>query len=251
MNFLYSANSPPPLAAASTGYLSNLPDDSLRSIASYLTITEAATFFACSKRLYQLAADPHYWEYKLAASLSKSFSNRDTNVEIRSDNPRDVLQSLVTGLPKEIHELVDKVLESSSTDRQEESHDNILVSSLCQKLFEDNKDNPKFRNNLEALGRSIQYRNCMCGQSRPCYWSSKPSSTENIYESITFLLTSPVSVIYGFSLSPYQAFWHPDAPIYAPKECCIELLLPVLNEKDIDQYSGNITKVNDVSYYIY
>jgi hypothetical protein len=31
----------------------------------------------------------------------------------------------------------------------------------------------------------------------------------------------------GFSVTPYQAFWHPRSPVYAPKAAKLQLLAPV------------------------
>lgn len=131
---------------------------------------------------------------------------------------------------KRIENLVVEVLETSSVDREEECGGNILVPSFCFELLTNSRSS--FPNETtEHMGLLCQTV-CRCVADRPCYWSSQPSSTSNISESITLRLASQVSIIFGFSVTPYQAFFHPSSPIYSPIEVCLDVLMPTLTVND-------------------
>eukprot|EP01040_Poterioochromonas_malhamensis_P006580 gene6580-7084_t len=64
-----------------------------------------------------------------------------------------------------------------------------------------------------------------------------PSPQAEGIEFLTFKLSSPVSLIQSFSVTPYQAFWHPQCPCYGPQYVAIQFLLP--SNTATKDYSGN------------
>jgi hypothetical protein len=45
---------------------------------------------------------------------------------------------------------------------------------------------------------------CGCAYGTPCYWSSKPSSSADVKENMTFKLRIFLTAVVGFSITPYQ-----------------------------------------------
>eukprot|EP00981_Chlorochromonas_danica_P005760 scaffold1187_cov181-Ochromonas_danica.AAC.24 len=112
--------------------------------------------------------------------------------------------------------LVVDVLDASSIDREEESPRNILEDSLCYTLF----------HNYFTQNHAYSQFYCGCADGRPCYWSSAPNPSENSIEFLTLNLQSTVSLLTGFFILPYCAFFHPNEPTYAPKEVALQVISP-------------------------
>jgi hypothetical protein len=112
------------------------------------------------------------------------------------------------------------------------------ITNFCYNLFQ--------RGVTVDLLRS-QIR-CGCGFSRPCYWSSGPFQDKNKTEFITFECYSPISLIIGLGIQPYQASWHPGSPTYGSCEVCVEFLLP---ETSIRQYPPVPSQTYRVNHYIF
>lgn len=71
----------------------------------------------------------------------------------------------------------------------------------------------------------IAQQQCGCnGSGEPCYYSSASSPDPNMTEYITYGLYKRPVIVYGFTVTPFQAYFHPDAPVYAPVEVCIQFL---------------------------
>ena len=91
---------------------------------------------------------------------------------------------------------------ASSCDRPEEKAENVLLPSYCYSSWPPNR--------------------CGCWQgTRPCYWSSAPiADPTSSTETLTFSLPREgiVAAVTSVSVRAYQAHWHPNAPIYAPRE---------------------------------
>mmetsp|Transcript_1644 Transcript_1644/g.2627 ORF Transcript_1644/g.2627 Transcript_1644/m.2627 type:complete len:340 (-) Transcript_1644:360-1379(-) len=122
-------------------------------------------------------------------------------------------------------DLENEILSASSRDRSSESPSNTLYVSRCTKfnLLPQNQNN----------SRRLQER-CGCAGFRPCYWSSKSfSKSETLrdrdgdspIEYLTVWLKSSSPIVAAFSITPYQAFFHPNEPVYAPKRVSLQFIL--------------------------
>ena len=81
---------------------------------------------------------------------------------------------------------------------------------------------------LNNTGFISQFR-CGCARDEPCYWSSKPSKEGNVVETITYTLRSDLGRILTLneiSITPYQAFYHPEFPVYAPVSFVLQAIIP-------------------------
>jgi hypothetical protein len=107
-----------------------------------------------------------------------------------------------------------EVIEASESDRPEERIENILTISRCKTIVR-----------LErATGLNSQY-NCGCAGGMPCYYSSKGSRSPDSDEYVLFRLKNPYC-IFGFTVTPYQAFFQAGNPTFAPKSVKLQVLLP-------------------------
>ena len=102
------------------------------------------------------------------------------------------------------------------------------------------------------VGIDSSYR-CGCITQNPCYWSSKPSPTNDAIEHITFSLGPRASVAVGFSITPYQAFFQPQAPTYSPAKVQLQFLKPKTKPLIISKVSiGCYTETDEnlgISFY--
>ena len=95
---------------------------------------------------------------------------------------------------------------ASSRDREEEKASNLLFASVCD-----------VRPQVE----------CQCHPhgpfmgSRPCYWSSGATNSDDAVEHIDFALTGYACLLHRVSLRAYSPEFHPHAPVYAPKAACV------------------------------
>lgn len=81
---------------------------------------------------------------------------------------------------------------------------------------------------LHNTGFISQFR-CGCARGTPCYWSSKPSKEENVVETITYIPRADpgqIIILNEISITPYQAFYHPELPVYAPVSFVLQLIIP-------------------------
>jgi hypothetical protein len=120
--------------------------------------------------------------------------------------------------------LASRVVAASSVDRKEEAPALALVPSRCQVSLASSMED------TEAVPRFLHYAawmqgHCGCGgEGEPCYWSSAPSRHASTVEYLSVQLADCLALVAGFSVTPYQAFFHPAAPIYAPVEVAIQFL---------------------------
>ena len=131
----------------------------------------------------------------------------------------------------------------SSIDRVEEKPHNMLQPSSCLSSIELKVLDFNFLSPTQ-LGIRSQII-CGCAASEPCYWSSAPSSHDNMKEFVEFeskrMTSRACRSITGMSVTCYQAFCHPNAPIYAPKFVRMELSHPLSNS---NYNSNNNTNTN-------
>ena len=140
----------------------------------------------------------------------------------------------------------------SSQDRPNELASNLLTKSNCYHRFEYFR--PSINElHVHILGLREQMR-CGCSANRPCYWSSAPQHEATAIEHITFTLFSPLVMIHSFSVTPYQAFFHPEAPVYSPVSVTLQFLAPILdgdNTNEIIDDNNNELDFLSNNFYCY
>ena len=154
-----------------------------------------------------------------------------------------------------VYDLVETVREVSSLDRAEESPVNALSISSCfcglnppssvgtstvsvltssDVIGCEDPLELERQQEQQSLGATDMYRGyrlqrrCGCAGPRPCYWSSHPSPVGDLkhLEHLELELGPSLSGVVGFSVTPYQAFFHPSAPVYGPRQVCLQMLRP-------------------------
>ena len=100
------------------------------------------------------------------------------------------------------------VVEESSVDQPGERSSNVLWESNCYQTSQ--------RIASELISPTTT-RRCGCGSGVPCYWSSSPSENPSKVEFLRFKLCFFGAVIFGIGLTPYQASFQSQAPVYAPR----------------------------------
>ena len=93
---------------------------------------------------------------------------------------------------------------SSTPDRPEERAENVLSISRCKTLMYV----------LRNSGIRAQLY-CGCAQNNPCYFSSRGNPDRNTNEFIVFRVHE-LTVMVGFTITPYQAHFQDGAPSFAP-----------------------------------
>jgi len=111
----------------------------------------------------------------------------------------------------------------SSVDREAESPNNLWTVSRCWEILQRCKElHPTI--DPGPLGfRAQLHCGCAAGGA-PCYWSSAPRKTPMVEEHITCELYSTVVLVHALSVTPYQAFFHPQLPVYAPRTVSVQFL---------------------------
>lgn len=209
-------------------------------ICSYLKFNDLLSLFSVCKLTNEFLQDNHFWR-SLAARL---FGGLDG---IRIDSSYNMLHVLFSTFRKGnfISFPSVRVLSASSVDRPEEYPNRVLGASMCITSFNTVRFKKIKAANLTHsiyYGAHMQLQGCMCAGGDPCYWSSESSSdgmqcldyltvqlavrTPDFIKSTLADLPRSVGVLcfIGFSVTPYQAFFHPGAPVYAPRECCLQVL---------------------------
>jgi hypothetical protein len=145
------------------------------------------------------------------------------------------------------------VVEVSSMDRTVENPLNTLKRSPClTRVQEYRQKSPHMPIGVvNRLGYLLQVQSCTCAgssvHSTSCYWSSSPNRSQDLIEFITYSFgkKNQLSIIYGFSLTPYQAFFQPEAPTYAPMRVKLQILAPMnVNQSGTSMFESFPRKIN-------
>jgi hypothetical protein len=213
--------------------LSLLSFDELNSIQSFLSIKDACNFEICSK-ICRLSSES-FWNNLLLGTNSIDSrestqflplfhrSNTPIHVKLMKGNSKKLCYYLIFNIIKlNFSTILSTVVSASSIDRVEESPINVLNISSCNIEYEKFRNSYNYSHIPDFTMGLIAARRCGCSKGHPCYWSSSPSTTPEIYEHITFKSVNNLSIAYGFSITAYRAFFQPDWPIYSPNTVSIQ-----------------------------
>lgn len=205
-------------------HLYELPKDSLIVILSFCGIHDMISLEKSSKWLQVELLNHRHWTRVINDNF---LASKSLTITIHNQHVKRILSFLMTSLKEhDIRHLIADVTNVTSVDRPEERGRNILQPSLCQWYYEIASSNPLFLNYArDAIGLHVQME-CGCAGGSPCYWSSRPSKLSNTVETMTISLICSVSLIVAVSLTPYQAFFQPRSPTYAPLQVVVQILAP-------------------------
>ena len=200
--------------------LTNVTKECWFNIASFLAYSDLLNVNMTCCTLSALVTDEIFWDrYMKENFIPKSLLNRIVGV----DNPRLLTAKLVHAIiQQDVVNVIVAAIVGSSVDNSAESPENTMTKSACLKNI-DRARNLDLTQIIPIGFFSQQMCGCT-GSGRPCYFSSAPSLITQQTEYITYLISPRPVFICGFTVTPYQAFFHPDAPVYAPCEVCIQFL---------------------------
>ena len=185
-----------------------LPNDLIRFIATFLNLKEASILASTCKQFVSILNSSHFWNADISNLLDR----------YTGFNHRLVACFLINC--KDLYPLKLSVSNFSSCDGEGQVAKNVLSKSLCKTLIDHYIGTTSI--SRTTLGYHAQ-RQCGCCMLQPCYWSSLPSSSPDKEEFIDFKLSSNSAMLYGFSLTPYQAYFHPHQPIYSAVQTSLVL----------------------------
>ena len=197
-----------------------LTKECLHTISSYLNYVDTLSLMQTNSTLRNSFADSYYWDEWLDHSIVP-LKHRG---KYRLNNVRNVINSMFRCIiHEELNNITSAVISASSMDRSVEGPQNIFRPSACLRSLKEYQIQYRELKGDHRLGYFAQ-RTCGCIGESTCYWSSAPTPRQDRLEYVTFKLVKEVSIVVGFSITPYQAFFHPNAPVYGPIEACIQLL---------------------------
>lgn len=137
-------------------------------------------------------------------------------------------------------QILSKNIYVTSIDREEESGENVLFQSHCHMAMS------RYHQQIQANPRyGIQFQmHCGCYFGHPCYWSSKGTDAD-VIEELIFSTHHSIILLSSFNLTPYQSFFHPNFPIYAPYSTQLILLL---SDNQTSYYESPIYEVQSSSF---
>ena len=179
-----------------------------------------------------------FWNLYLENNIKTNFQNSSRNMLIQSSFPEFFVRDNIPRSNKEqindflyvlgeiakgsLQKLEKSITSASSLDREREYPGNALRVSRCFLGISSRQFGNRF------------FHQSMCGcaaGNRACYWSSAPFFPRDAasipLEYLTVGLQSTSYCIVGFSVTPYQAYWHPRQPVYGPREDSSRLSCPI------------------------
>lgn len=234
-----------------------LPTSLLLACLSYLPIQDYLQLQCCSKSMIQYleSIDLFYWnsawencfiqrinqcdETILSNLMILSNSDLDFNFQNYFEfskrliivHPklflRDILELLVSVYPHNLKNLIKNIIHVTSIDRANEGPNNLLRRSSCHIVYKVITERNLIVTGPESYldTMTICQIHCGCSSDTPCYWSSRPSASDNTMERLTVQLRNKVSLIQGIIVTPYQAYMHPNHPVYSSKTLFVQFIL--------------------------
>jgi hypothetical protein len=185
-----------------------LNDDIYFYLSSYLTPFEIIQLSSLNHTFQAIFQSIHIWEQLL--QLYHPNSSPSFLIRYCQTNPYEFYK--YSAKCSSQGNLLHSNIYTSSVDREEEGGNNLLSESFCHTCIE--RYSHQLSNN-QNLGIQFQMQ-CGCYFGHPCYWSSKGTSSQDDNEELVFTPQHSLLLISSFQITPYQSFFHPNFPIYAP-----------------------------------
>lgn len=231
--------------------LVQLPNECFFSILSFLDFPEIFSLKELNHDVYNLLKTSNYlW---LEFINKKLVQNQRDLLQLKNCLKIEELLKLIykSKSLKTLYSLGSKAVKVSSQDQPKESPQNIIsIQSKCFSFLKSNH-NIVDLDPLE-LGLQLQLFYCHCARGEPCYWSSASSLSNDSIDFIQISLNCSVALISGFCVTPYQAFFHVGAPIYAPHEVALQILSPdTSNTPELPTTVNYRDKTTDIEANVY
>jgi hypothetical protein len=199
--------------------LQRLTNENWHDIASYVGFADALALTWTSSGVRKNFSDNFFWEGRAKSVFVPTAHQALFEIPDAKKLTVAVIKALVVD---RIQNSIVSAASVSSIDRAVEGPNNTVTTSKCIHHMQEHAS--RVGTNAGRLGILAQ-RMCGCiGTGRSCYWSSGPSAAQGMYEYITYRMKPEVSFVVGVSVTPYQAYMHPGAPVYGPLEVCLQLL---------------------------
>lgn len=196
-------------------------------IASYLSYVDVLQTACTCRTLGVYCVDSYFWEkFLMDAFIPVPLHGSIGSIE----NARRMASDIVFNIFDEnVRNVLLSALCTSSMDQPAEFPKHTLKKSNClakiQKSVTSGRIDDSRRSRQLILAGYYAQQQCGCnGSGSPCYYSSASSPDPDMTEYITYGLYKRPMFVYGFTVTPFQAYFHPDAPVYAPVEVCIQFL---------------------------
>lgn len=189
-------------------------------MASYLSFMDISQLCITSKPLHDLFLNNSLAHTMWMESLRRIFlTSMPATIQRWSNIPKALRTMCKCLKTNKYYDVLEAVLAVSTMDRIVESPLNVFTPSSCMEFMS------KQPQRHQITGYYSQ-RRCGCGGGgAPCYWSSAGNSNQSAIEFMVFSLHSSISVIRGVAVTPYQAFFHVDAPVYGMMEVALQVLV--------------------------
>lgn len=199
--------------------MNHLNSDATLCVLSFLTIPDILRVQCVSRGMYHVTNDMRLWHEKATEMILPKEGQKYILI---ADDAAEVVEQLLFAQEDYASQLISSVAEVSSNDREEESVTNVMSPSLCYSLKSSRRGK---EHSLIPDDHYVYYTQLECGcmGNHPCYWSSAPSFTPND-EHITFKTSSSFALIQGIGITPYQAYFQPEQPVYAPDTITLQLV---------------------------
>ena len=215
-----------------TGLFLKLKQDHLLTVVLFLRVDEYAALSQTSRYGSELLRDKDGLSSLYFNEVAYGLLQREMHpmpIELSRGLSTALLRDLMARMKDgKVHALLQDVVAYSSVDRAEERPSNVLERSRCYSEFVQLRAQVGHlvQYSDEQLGQYVQGQLCGCSFQRPCYWSCRPSATPNSPQYLAFRLGPSISLVFGFQLTPYCAWFQPTSPVYAPAEVELQFLLP-------------------------
>jgi hypothetical protein len=203
-----------------------LPPDIIRHVLGFLGASDATHLEITCKKGKSVVLTDLFWRVLLYDKILPAALTAAVNFKAVEDAKQLVMlihDCLKTNSGCTLTNLESKILGYSSVDNETQGPDNVLSTSFCYDIYKGLIRPSGDPGQMIEGGRHAQSI-CRCYGPSACYWSSKPSMVPNVDEFLTFEIKNVVSCLAGFTITPYQAFFHPHAPVYSPVEVSLCLL---------------------------
>ncbi|KAG5188329.1 hypothetical protein JKP88DRAFT_304928 [Tribonema minus] len=235
------------LAWAVGAALNELPISLVSEVVQCSTPPEVAALAATCKALTGCVTE-QYWDAHLRRSIDYPDRVACSSTALCKATTTRTVQLRRGGADDDAMacNLIKAAIGCSSQDQQDECPSNTLAPSRCyremlrthhasstdlSKLQQQAVFAPRYTV-LDQLPTSASVHcqtRCGCALGLPCYWSSSSSDNgEEARDHISYTLKEGLSVVTKFAVTPYQAFWQPESPAYAPTTASLAFYHPSL-----------------------
>ena len=205
------------------GGMLRLDDDSLLATLDFLRLGELLRAESTCRRVRTLSQSADsFWLRRLLRQFGASLRDDFVMGDVRALSKH----ALAVVRRDPLLNLLEDIVAFSSVDREEEGPRNVLRVSRCYRYYHERLKFAYRHPPLQDFSLALFQMHCGCANGSPCYWSSRPSHSPERVEAMELKLTAAVAIVTGMVITPYQAFFQPAAPVYAPRTVVVKFKDP-------------------------